>query len=152
MPTTTQTNPPPSPTSPTSVWDISEIVVEIMGHNSDSRAALAACATVSHALSEPALEVLWGTMEGLNPLFAILTKSIEIIQGQEPGGWKKTFVSASFPMCHISRRPSHAPASFVRSSLRLLTINNGTGSSTMPRLCENTSTGGTTSMEYRAGH
>ncbi|KAI1792778.1 hypothetical protein LXA43DRAFT_315326 [Ganoderma leucocontextum] len=86
-----QTKPPPSSTSATSLWEISEIVVEIMKHNSDSRPALAACAAVSHAFSEPALEVLWGTMEGLDPLFAILTKAIKRITGQG-SIWKKTFI------------------------------------------------------------
>ncbi|KAM5545995.1 hypothetical protein V8D89_000121 [Ganoderma adspersum] len=62
-----------------------------MKHNSDSHPALAACAVVSHGLSEPALEVLWGTIENLNPLFAILAKSIEIISGQG-SVWKKTFI------------------------------------------------------------
>ena len=99
-----QTKPPSSSssTSTTSLWDISEIVVEIMKHNSDSHPALAACAVVSHRLSEPALEVLWETMESLDPLFAILAKSVEIISGQG-SPWKKTFVSA-FPQ--YTSRPS----------------------------------------------
>ncbi|PIL28940.1 hypothetical protein GSI_08987 [Ganoderma sinense ZZ0214-1] len=62
-----------------------------MKHNSDSPRALAACAAVSHSFSEPALEVLWETMEGLSPLFAILRKSVEIISGQG-SIWKMTFI------------------------------------------------------------
>lgn len=104
MATRRRTKPPSSSssTSTTSLWGISEIVMEIMKHNSDSHPALAACAAVSHRLSEPALEVLWETMESLDPLFAILAKSVEIISGQG-SPWKKTFVSA-FPQ--YTSRPS----------------------------------------------
>ena len=81
-----------SSASPPSACEIPEHVMEIMKHNCDARPALAACAAVFCAFSEPALEVLWETMEELNLLLMILTNSVGMIPGR---GYtrEKTFVN-----------------------------------------------------------
>ncbi|TFK81958.1 hypothetical protein K466DRAFT_666808 [Polyporus arcularius HHB13444] len=58
------------------VWSIAEVVREVMEQNADSAKTLASCARVSHAFSEPALEVLWRELVGLDRLLSILRKSV----------------------------------------------------------------------------
>ncbi|RPD61772.1 hypothetical protein L226DRAFT_612237 [Lentinus tigrinus ALCF2SS1-7] len=65
--------------SPHAVWSIAEVVREVMEQNAENVSTLSSCARVSHAFSEPALEVLWREQSGLNRLLSILRKSVKCI-------------------------------------------------------------------------
>ncbi|CDO72119.1 hypothetical protein BN946_scf184962.g62 [Trametes cinnabarina] len=61
---------------PHPVWTIPEVLREIMRHNAHNEQALARCARVSRAFSDPAIEVLWEEQRGLGALFALMPRSI----------------------------------------------------------------------------
>ncbi|KAI0719806.1 hypothetical protein C8T65DRAFT_635215 [Cerioporus squamosus] len=62
------------------VWSIAEVVRAVMEQNADNAKTLASCARVSHAFSEPALEVLWRELVNLDRLLSILRKSVNRTQ------------------------------------------------------------------------
>ncbi len=59
------------------VWNINEVVREVMRQSTADGATLANCARVSRAISELALEVLWEELTGFEPLCSILPKSVK---------------------------------------------------------------------------
>lgn len=59
------------------LWSIAEVVREVMKQSADEESTLAQCARVSHAFSEPALEVLWEEQEGLGKLLGLLPASFK---------------------------------------------------------------------------
>lgn len=67
------------------VWVIAEVVRELMEQCRDNKATLSSCARVSHAFSQPALEVLWGKLHGMHALYSILRTSIKTIWTQHEG-------------------------------------------------------------------
>ncbi|KAI0372410.1 hypothetical protein BV20DRAFT_963990 [Pilatotrama ljubarskyi] len=68
------------------LWSIAEVVREVMKQSADDRGALAQCARVSRAFSEPALEVLWQELSGLDQLLGLLPTSFrKVLRGQSDG-------------------------------------------------------------------
>ncbi|KAJ8487970.1 hypothetical protein ONZ51_g3870 [Trametes cubensis] len=59
------------------VWDITEVVREIMKQNASDLETLAHCARVSRGLSEPALEVLWEVQHCLDKVLGLLRSSFK---------------------------------------------------------------------------
>ena len=76
-----------------------------MEQNAENEGTLATCARVSHTFSEPALEVLWRELFGLDRLLSILRKSVkhtEMTLEDFPNFPFKRFVSIfrrSSPLC-----------------------------------------------------
>ncbi|KAI0356990.1 hypothetical protein OH77DRAFT_1519902 [Trametes cingulata] len=59
------------------LWSIAEVVREVMKQSADDPGVLTQCARVSRAFSEPALEVLWEKLWGLDRLLALLPSSFK---------------------------------------------------------------------------
>lgn len=61
---------------PHPLWSLTEMVCEVMGRLHD-RHTLTSCARVSRGLSDPALQVLWKEIKGLQGLFSLLPTSFQ---------------------------------------------------------------------------
>lgn len=69
------------------LWSIAELVREVMKQATDDQDTLVQCARVSHAFSEPALEMLWAEQRGLGRLLGLLPASFKKITS---GGEEET--------------------------------------------------------------
>ncbi|EIW53468.1 uncharacterized protein TRAVEDRAFT_74781 [Trametes versicolor FP-101664 SS1] len=80
------------------LWSIAELVREVMKQATDDQDTLVQCARVSHAFSEPALEMLWAEQRGLGRLLGLLPASFKKITS---GGEEETAdpETASFTLC-----------------------------------------------------